>query len=80
MTDSIERTAILSGDGVYRYRLARRWSDGEQVYQRFFRCSGFTSKLISVSPNIPLIVKWTRQLDPLQLEFRTTPIVPAGTS
>lgn len=31
MTDSIERTAILSGDGVYRYRLTRRWSDGEQV-------------------------------------------------
>lgn len=33
-----------------------------------------------VSLNIPLIVKWTRQLDPDQLELSTTPRVPAGTS
>ena len=38
------------------------------------------SEKLEEAPKNPLIVKWTRQLVPLQFELSTTPRVPAGTS
>lgn len=31
MSDGIERSAVISADGLYRYNLTRRWSDGSNV-------------------------------------------------
>lgn len=58
MTDSIERTAILSGDGVYRYRLARRWSDGEQV--TFVMLNPSTADHTVDDPTLKKVMKLSR--------------------
>ena len=58
MTGIIERTAILSADGVYRYRLARRWSGGEQV--TFVMLNPSTADHAADDPTLKKIMKLSR--------------------
>lgn len=61
MSDDIERAAVLSKDGVYRYELTRRWSDAPLVAWVMLNPS--TADADVDDPTIRRCISFTRSWD-----------------
>lgn len=57
--DGMERTAVISDDGMYRYDLTRRWADGPML--GFVMCNPSTADADSDDPTIRRCVGFARR-------------------